>query len=142
MLLLWALLALPLHLLWEIAHLPFYTLWDNSSRSLIAAYVLHCTLGDVMIATAAYGITALLWRRMAWPWHSSVWSLVVLTIIGVSYTLFSEWINVYQLQSWSYAASMPRIAGIGLTPLLQWLIIPTMMLVIFRKHAAGIVSID
>jgi hypothetical protein len=54
-------------------------------------------------------------------------------VLGLAYTVFSEWYNVYQLHAWSYAASMPLVAGIGLTPLMQWLIVPILMIVLFRR---------
>ncbi len=51
----------------------------------------------------------------------------------MTFTAWSEWYNVYQIGSWGYTASMPMIFGIGLTPLLQWLILPPMMVVAYRK---------
>lgn len=48
--------------------------------------------------------------------------------VGLAYTGFSEWLNVYVRQSWTYSALMPTMAfgtiRIGLSPLAQWLIIP------------------
>lgn len=33
---------------------------------------------------------------------------------------------------WTYSDSMPTIAGIGVSPLLQWLVIPTLLLALAR----------
>ena len=129
----WAALAFGLHLLWEIGHLRFYTLWSDPDRLKVAGYVLHCTLGDVLIATAAYGITALLFRRSDWPIEYPYLGGSLLLLLGLAYTGFSEWFNVYQLESWRYTSEMPLLAGIGLTPLLQWLILPPLMLLLIRR---------
>lgn len=140
----WASLALGLHLVWEIGQLPYYALWAEADAWRIARYVMHCTLGDVMIATLAYLAVALAWRRMDWlryrPWSGGA----MLLALGLGYTVFSEWYNVYRLGSWTYTEAMPRILGIGLTPLLQWLVVPVVMLVLarrLRRRAAAVRSI-
>jgi hypothetical protein len=48
--------------------------------------------------------------------------------LGVGYAGFSEWMNVYVRRSWAYSELMPAVpvAGyrIGLSPLLQWIVVP------------------
>lgn len=129
----WAVLALGLHLLWEIGQLPFYTLWAEADAWRIALYVAHCTLGDVMIATLTYLGVALVWRRADWPRHRPWSGGTLLVALGLGYTAFSEWYNVYRLGSWAYAEAMPQVLGIGLTPLMQWLIVPVAMLALVRR---------
>jgi hypothetical protein len=55
---------------------------------------------------------------------------------GLAYTGFSEWLNVYARRSWAYSDLMPVIpfAGyrIGLSPILQWILVPG-----FALWAAG-----
>lgn len=129
----WALLALGLHLLWELGQLPFYTLWNEADAWRIARYVAHCTLGDVLVATLAYLAVALAWRRADWPRQRPWAGGTLLVTLGLGYTVFSEWVNVYRLGSWAYAGAMPQVLGIGLTPLLQWLVVPVIMLAIVRR---------
>jgi hypothetical protein len=40
--------------------------------------------------------------------------------------VFSEWLNAQLRQNWSYTEAMPVLLplGTGLTPFLQWLIVP------------------
>ncbi len=57
----------------------------------------------------------------------------MLVALGLGYTVFSEWYNVYRAGAWAYAEAMPRVLGIGLTPLLQWLIVPVAMLMLVRR---------
>jgi len=50
---------------------------------------------------------------------------VTFMAIGVVYTVFSEYFNLYLLETWAYSQWMPTIASIGLVPVLQWVVIPT-----------------
>lgn len=132
-LLVWLVLALPLHLVWEIVHLPLYTLWDDPDRARVAAYVLHCLLGDVLIAVSVYLLTAIVFRDLVWPLHRLWTAGGFMLVVGLGFTIFSEWVNVYVTGAWAYQPAMPLVAGIGLTPLLQWLVVPTLMLFIARR---------
>jgi hypothetical protein len=121
-----------LQLVWELAQLPLYTLWAEATPAYIAFAVAHCTLGDIVIGSAALLVALILLRERAlpqWRWRP----LAVLTsLIGAGYTVFSEWMNITILRSWAYSDSMPRLdlAGfeIGVSPLLQWLVIPPLAL--------------
>jgi hypothetical protein len=121
-----------LNLLWEIAQLPFYTLWEEGAPSFIAYAVVHCTLGDVAIGTLALLVALIATRARhvdTWRWRQVALFLV---IPAVGYTVLSEWINTIARGSWAYSALMPhiRLGGIeiGLSPLLQWLVIPPVAL--------------
>jgi hypothetical protein len=130
---LWAALAAALHALWEIAQLPLYALWSEADRTRIVAYVAHCIAGDMLIATLTFLVVAAVLRRLDWP-RARPWSGGgLLVMAGFAYTVFSEWYNVYRVGAWSYAPQMPLVAGIGLTPLLQWLIVPTVMVVVAHR---------
>jgi hypothetical protein len=120
----WLALSGLLNTLWEIVHLPFYTLYGTGTRRQIAYAVVHCSLGDVLIAAATYAVAIALTRCSQWPRSKPISGIAVAVAAGVAYTGFSEWLNVYQQRSWAYADMMPQIFGIGLTPLLQWVVVP------------------
>ncbi|MCI0510002.1 hypothetical protein [Chromohalobacter sp.] len=130
-------LAFALHLVWEVAHLPLYTLAADGDRVRIALYVLHCTLGDVLIATTTFLAPALGWRRFDWYRAQPLAGSVVMIGLAVSYTAASEWFNVYYRAAWAYAPSMPTIGGIGVTPLLQWIVVPVLIVVAMRRWSPG-----
>ncbi|MEO6609507.1 MAG: hypothetical protein ABIN69_13670 [Aestuariivirga sp.] len=46
----------------------------------------------------------------------------------MAYTVFSEWYNIAIRKSWSYSDLMPVIPllGTGVTPLLQWVVVPAL----------------
>ena len=119
------------HFFWEVAQLPLYTLWRTGTPREIAFALFHCTGGDVLITTATFAAAVALARHFRWP--PLGWRMVFTAIIlGTAYTIFSEWLNVEIRRTWSYTAAMPVVAflGTGLTPLLQWLIVPGLSLAI------------
>src|SRR5687768_14405636 len=102
-----------LNLAWEAAHVRLYTLWYEAPPAYIAFSVVHCTLGDVLIGAAAL-FTALIASREGslarWRWRRIA---VLSTSIGLGYTMFSEWMNITWLRSWTYAESMPTLELAG-----------------------------
>jgi hypothetical protein len=130
---------------WEIAQLPLYTLWREASSAYIAYALAHCAVGDLVIGATALAVALSVLREARlerWHW----WRVGALaTVLGVSYTVFSEWRNVALLKSWAYAEAMPRLAvggfELGLAPVAQWLLIPPLALALARlrisKEAAS-----
>ncbi len=129
---LWAALAFALNLAWEIAQVRLYTLWTEANGLTVAWSLFHCTLGDVLIALALFALTGMVLRHADWP-VSRPWAGGAIVVSGaMAYTAWSEWYNVYRAGSWGYSASMPLIFGIGLSPLLQWLILPPVLIIAYR----------
>ena len=131
----WVTLAIGLaaigHFLWEAAQLPLYTPWRTGTPRELAFALLHCTGGDILITTVTLPAAATLAR--VFRWRAFGWRMVFTAIaLSAAYTVFSEWLNVEIRRSWSYAASMPvlPLLGTGLTPLLQWVIVPALSLAI------------
>jgi amino acid transporter len=129
---LWSTLAFVLNLAWELAQVRLYTIWAEADGLSVAWALLHCSLGDVLIALAMFALSGMVLRRADWP-ASRPWTGSAIAVIGaLAYTAWSEWYNVYRAGSWSYTASMPLIFGIGLSPLLQWLILPPVLVLAYR----------
>lgn len=129
-----------LNLGWEIGQLPLYTLWDHPSAAYIAYAVVHCTAGDVLIGLASLLIALVATRAGASEqWHQAAMAGVLIAV-GVGYTAYSEWANTVLRASWSYSALMPtvRISGVelGLSPLLQWVLVPPIALWLARRPSA------
>jgi hypothetical protein len=113
-------------LAWEAAHLPLYTIWRTGTLGEKAFAIVHCTGGDLLIALACLALALVLVEEPAWPAraHRRVAGLTV--GFGVTYTVFSEWLNIVVRQTWAYSDLMPvvPVIGTGLLPLLQWVIVP------------------
>ena len=131
----WALISLVFSLAWELAQLPLYAIPSARTIAQVAYAVAHCTGGDVLIAVVSFLLAAAAVRDVDWPasrpWHGGA----VAVVAGVSYTAYSEWYNVYQAGSWAYLAHMPLVYGIGVSPLLQWIVVPLVTTLVVRRRA-------
>ncbi|MBI3702526.1 MAG: hypothetical protein HY244_01430 [Rhizobiales bacterium] len=124
------------HFIWEIVQLPLYTIWTAQFRDQLFAIV-HCTLGDILIALSTLMAALIAAGNLAWP-QERFWRVAAVTILfGTGYTIFSEWLNVVVRASWAYSEWMPVVSvfglHVGLSPLVQWLVIPATAFVITRK---------
>jgi len=121
-----------LNLLWEIAHLPLYTVWAEGTLPYLAYVVVHCTLGDLVIGASALASALVATRAGAIDqWKFQKVGLVAV-VTGIGYTVLSEWMNTIARPSWEYSALMPVVnlngMEIGLSPLMQWLVVPPLAL--------------
>lgn len=123
------------NLLWEIAQMPLYTIWLTGTGSEIAYAALHCTLGDILIAGTCLLLAILLFGRNGWPLRGFRRAALAMMAMALGYTVFSEWLNTQVLRSWAYADAMPRLPwlGTGLSPVLQWIVVPTLAFRLSRR---------
>lgn len=116
------------HLVWEVLQLPLYTIWKSHKPGELAFAVIHCTGGDALIGLSCFLGALFVAGQSGWPQDRFDRVAVIAIVAGVAYTGFSEWLNVSVRRSWAYSEWMPimSVAGvrIGLSPILQWLVIP------------------
>jgi hypothetical protein len=115
------------NVVWESLQLPLYAIWREGSPREIVFALAHCTAGDLMIAAGALLASLLLLGSEDWPRTSFVAVALAAIALGVAYTGFSEWLNVSVRKSWAYSELMPVVplaGGVGVSPLLQWLVVP------------------
>jgi hypothetical protein len=132
--------SLVAHLGWETLQLPLYTLWSTGTFRQQVAAVIHCTLGDAMIAGLSLLLALALFASATWPRASVSRVYFASLAFGVGYTIYSEWLNINVRGSWAYSDLMPvmPIIGTGLAPLLQWVIVPTLALWVAIRRAPWI----
>lgn len=125
-------LTLVLHYLWEMVQAPLFTIFAGDSFWSHALPCFWAALGDVVIAMCAYTVAAAVFRRPAWPLHRR-WQrpFVVCLLVGLAITILFEH---YALATdrWNYSEAMPTIAGLGLSPLAQWIVVPSLSLGMLR----------
>lgn len=123
-----------LNLLWELAQSPLYADHANGWRY-VAWTRFHCTLGDVLILLGAFWATAAVNRSWRWPVTLGNGAAALFVGFGLFYTVWSEWFNTSVREAWAYAPNMPTVLGMGLSPLLQWLALPALLVFIMRLSA-------
>ena len=125
------------NLVWEILQLPLHTIWSTGTLREIAFAVVHCTGGAVMIALVALSVALITVGCKDWPASGFTPVLLATVSLAVGYTIFSEWLNIVVRARWAYSPLMPVVPGIktGLSPLLQWIIMPAVALRFARRSA-------
>lgn len=115
-----------LNLVWEFAHMPLYTIWDKGTTKEILFAAIHCTGGDALIGLTAIMLAIFMFGGSSWPGENRKVAMLAAVTVGVGYTVFSEWLNIVVRQAWAYSDIMPVIPvlNVGLSPLLQWIVIP------------------
>ena len=125
------------HAVWEMLQIPLYTIFWDASPGDIAFALFHCAAGDVLIAGATLALASVLTRSTLWqPDTGRARRVALLTLVlGVVYTIFSEWWNTGLRANWAYTAAMPvlPLLGTGVAPLAQWVVVPLVALWMTRR---------
>ncbi len=127
-------------LAWEAAHLSLYTLWRTGTTGEKLFAVVHCTLGDLLIALASLVLGLVLAGRRDWPFRQFGTVSALAMTSGLGYTAFREWRNIVVRESWAYSDLMPVVPmlgfEVGLSSPLQWIVVPTLALHAARRAGA------
>lgn len=118
------------NLIWEFAQMPLYTIWHEGTGREIVFAAVHCTAGDVVIASMALVGALVIGGGSFWP-HARFPTVTALAVLGgLGYTVFSEWLNTEIRGSWAYTSWMPTLPmiGSGVAPLARWMIVPPLAL--------------
>ena len=130
-----AVLTVLLHFVWEMWQSRFFASMADMPPLRHALVCLLASLGDLLIAAVAYAATVLLLRR-SWPLRAR-WQGPAALWMAISIA-FGVAIERWALASgrWTYAESMPTLLGVGLLPLIQWIIVPTATLLTLQIGSA------
>ena len=130
--------ALLLNFPWETLQAPLFVGMGEAPYSEAIRGCLRATLGDVVIMLLAYWIVSLTIRNRRWVLAPRAAHLTGFIALGVLITAVIEWLATrgHWIGSWSYSAGMPVVpgVGIGLSPLLQWVIVPPLVVWFVRRQ--------
>ena len=133
-----AIFALLLNLPWEFGQMWLYAGTSEMSHLEGIRICMVATLGDALIALFAFAVVAALTQSPAWvraPKRSQVAGSVA---VGLAITIAIEIIATRYdgAFSWRYTPEMPVTPwlGIGLSPLLMWLVVPLLVLWFIRRQ--------
>lgn len=86
-------------------------------------------------------MVALVLRSRAWLVRPTVPSVLGFTACGMFITVVVERLALAGLwmQAWSYSPLMPVVPGlgVGLSPLVQWLVLPPLVVWLVRRQLTG-----
>lgn len=108
--------AFVLHLAWEAWHIRFYTGYEKMEGKL-PVYV-FATLGDVMYTLLAIILVSFFKNSITWFLFANLSDYLGLALLGLYIAIFVEY-KAAALERWKYTSTMPRLFGLGLSPLIQ-----------------------
>ena len=128
-----------LNLAWEYWQVPFFRGMADQPHWLGVKACTQATLGDAGIALAAFWIAAIFARARSWILRPNKLDVGIFLGVGVLVTILYEALATGVLERWAYSDAMPRLPliGTGLLPLLQWLVIPLLVLWFVRRQIAS-----
>lgn len=133
-----AVFALLLNFAWEILQAPLYVGMAEMPHALVTKACLQATAGDALIVLLAYDIVAVVACSRRWIAAPNGWQLALFVMIGVLTTAAIEWLATrgYWISNWNYLPTMPLVpgTGIGLVPLLQWVVLPLLTVWFVRRQ--------
>lgn len=131
-----AVFAFLLNLVWEFAQVRAYAGLPTLSHADGITLCMRATVGDVAIALVAFWVASVLVRTRCWIERGNRRAALVYVVAGVLITVVIEWLSTHVWGRWSYGPQMPRLPGLGtgLTPLLQWLLVPPLGLWFARRQ--------
>jgi len=131
------LFAFLLNFVYEVWQSPYFEFYNMPLLADKIEYITHCTVGDGIITIFSFWIVSVLRGSRYWLLNST-WKLTLLfTALGWIYTFISE---IYRVQiAKLYGVSVLVIPGVGISwlPLLQWIILPPLVLYITKRHLLG-----
>ena len=123
-----------LNFVWEITQMPLYAEMGLGIRSDYLEFLrIHweVTAKDALMVVTVSMLIAIVLRNWNWAksWNKG-WAMLWLAL--PLWQAVVEYYSVYIYKRWAYAESMPLAFGIGILPLLQMLILPSIVILLSR----------
>jgi hypothetical protein len=132
-----AMFALLLNYPWEFLQAPLYQQMSSAAHWDGIKTCSRAAVGDAVIALAAFWGMALATRTRDWVREPTLSMTLGFIASGVLITIAIERLALSDLwlHSWACSAHMPVVPGlgIGLAPLLQWVVLPPVVLWLVRR---------
>lgn len=125
--------AMPLHLAWEVTQIMAY---DFPQQGLMTNLIgcLVPSLGDGLMTLMIYWGGWLVFRDPGWILRLRVKEYIFMALLGFALAVAIEWNALYRTGAWNYNPRMSRIpiAGIGVLPVIQMLVLPPVTALLVR----------
>ena len=128
-----------LHFVWEFVQVPVFADMAEMAHWEAIKLCMSATFGDVGFALTAFWIASLAVRSRNWILRPEQLPVAIFVGVGIALTVGFEYFYTNVSLRWTYSDAMPLVPpfGTGLSPLMQWLIIPPLVLWLTRRHLLG-----
>lgn len=125
------------HFAWEILQAPLFSSLSQVDHFVGISICLKATVGDLAIALAAFWCAAFVVRNRQWVNLPGRRASTAFFAVGLLMTVGLEYLNTEVTDGWVYGDVMPvlPIIGTGLSPMLQWVFVPMLVLWYMRRLA-------
>lgn len=136
------LFALLLNYPWELIQAPLFEGMAVAPHWEAVKVCTRATFGDGIIMLIAFWAVAFAVRSRRWLLNPRAWEVAAFIAAGVLITIVIEHFatrSSHPSWGWAYSSLMPTlpVLGTGLTPLLQWIMLPGLVLWLSRRQFAG-----
>ena len=130
------------HFTWEVLQAPLFANLSETDHFIGIAICLKATFGDLAIALAAFWCAAFIGKSRSWFASSGIGAPSAFFAIGLLATIALEYISTEVTDRWAYDGVMPLlpVLGTGLSPILQWVFVPMLVLWYMRRLTPEIVE--
>ncbi len=131
-------LSFPMHFTWEFLQAPLFRNMRDATHMDGIRMCLQATLGDMVIALIAFWVASFLAGTRHWAALPNRWTTAAWLSTGLAITVALEFYSTEIAGHWAYDVTMPRlpVIGTGLSPLLQWISVPMLVLWYLRRLSA------
>jgi hypothetical protein len=139
-----ALFSFLLHFVWEFIQVPAFEGMPRTGHWEGILLCLRATVGDVGLGLLAFWAASLAAHSRSWVLEPRRWPMTVFIAVGLGLTIVLEYYSTEIAGRWSYSEIMPLIPGLGtgVTPLLQWTLIPPVVVWLARRHLVGVQELE
>ncbi|BAZ46898.1 hypothetical protein NIES4102_39440 (plasmid) [Chondrocystis sp. NIES-4102] len=131
------LFAFLLNFVYEVWQAPYYEFYGAPSFADKIKDLTHCSFGDAVIILISALLVSLLARSRYWVLKPTRKLTLLFTSVGLVTTLVIETyrVNVSKV----YGVPVLAVPGLGMSSLavLQWIILPPLILAMARRHLVG-----
>ena len=127
-----ALIVFALNFVWEMTQGRWFASMQGLPFWYAASLCLRATIGDLVITAVAFAVAAAVVKNVIWPVGQRVMLATTLFFaLGLAITITYE-LFALSAGRWHYGERMPIVFGLGVLPLLQWLVVPAAEVMLFR----------
>lgn len=131
------LFAFLFNFVYEVWQSPFYEFYASPSLADKVRALTHCAFGDGVIILLSSWVVSIGQRTRYWVLHPTWKSTVLLTSVGLLITLVIETYRVNVSRAYGVPTLQVPILGISALAVLQWIVLPPLVLYQARRHMLG-----
>ena len=131
------LFAFLINFVYEVWQAPYYEFYSSPSLADKVRDLTHCSFGDGVIILVCSWVVSALVRSRNWVLHPTPKLTFLFTSIGLAVTLTIETYRVNVSQVYGVPVLAVPILGLSGLAVIQWIILPPLILYLARRHIVG-----